>query len=156
MMMRRWFLGFLGSLVIAGATTAACAPAPATAPTPVAAIELLPALPDHVNSFAGPIAVVMLDTIPIAPARAGLTTLGLWDVANRTIWMRQRGIKSRVTLWQVLHHERCHGLLWDAGIEPEPELEERLCDLFATAAVRDQVERAEQLARLMRIVEARR
>lgn len=120
---------------------AACGVGLRSSPTlhPIAPDSLLPPIPAFVQSFLGPVPVERVDSIGV-PTPAGSRVLGVFDVFSRRIYLR-RDLTNPVTAWQILHHERCHVLLWDAGVKSgSAQFDNLLCDVYATAAVRDQLE----------------
>lgn len=88
----------------------------------------LPPVPAFVDAPLGPVAVVVVDSIPTN--QPGYIILGQFSPLDRVIY-RWRRITSRTEQWRVTLHEQCHANAWDRGLRSQDEREEVLCDAWA-------------------------
>ena len=97
----------------------------------------LPPLPKYVHSLLGPIEVQQVKMVDEKDS------LGECNFENGVI--RIKKTLERRQAHHTLAHERSHRILWDAGIhhmldklpKKYAELEEMICDAFATAHVNE-------------------
>lgn len=96
----------------------------------------LPVLPSSVSSPTGPIPVEYVAELKTSD---GETVMGFWDPFRRCIQIRS-GL-PKATAWLTLRHEWIHAVLWHAGAAVPDEIEERVCDVIATAMVAEMLGR---------------
>ena len=95
------------------------------------------ALPDSVVVPAGVVRVQLADSLWV-PNRPDLFVLGRFDALTRTVYINKR-IESPQQRQKTLHHEICHVVFVDAGIQLilsqalDALFIEQICDAFATA-----------------------
>lgn len=97
----------------------------------------LPALPAFAFTALGEVPVLRAEEV--ARKENGVETMGVADWANRTITVRTE--LALESAWHTYFHEQAHFLFWDADIEMPPELEERICNCYATFRVQEMVTR---------------
>lgn len=97
-----------------------------------------PPIPDTIWVAAGPIPVLLSDSLPAGPNQF---PLGQFQTLNRRVLVNV-AIKSTAQRWKTLEHERCHITLRDSGLEflmgqngIDGALFELLCDAFASARI---------------------
>ena len=91
--------------------------------------EGLPPLPSQVPSQLGPIPIVWVDSLT---DEHGRPLAGGYHSMRRTIYLR-RSITSRRMQHYVAHHERCHAVLLDGGLDNiiPSAMVQAICDAFA-------------------------
>ncbi len=87
---------------------------------------VFPPLPRVIQGMSGPITILR----PVRLTKE-LGAHGSWEYLSRRI--RVQGTLERRMAWETLIHEMAHAALWDNGFPIDGELEERLCDLWASS-----------------------
>ena len=120
-------------LLIALLVAACSAPKVASGPKPSADYGVLP---DSLFLPAGVVRVLLVDSI--GTPEPNRMILGRFNALTRTVYISKQ-IESPQQRLKTLHHEVCHIVLIDSGIQNilytvlDPQMIETLCDALATA-----------------------
>ena len=96
----------------------------------------LPSLPQSVSTPLGPVPVERVDALQGEDGKE-CEDLGEVNYLLRVIRVRKK--LALPVAWHTLEHEKVHLALWDAGVQLSHEVEERVCDVIATARVAEMV-----------------
>lgn len=98
----------------------------------------LPPIPATMPSVLGPVPVRRVKGLRNSADEA---CFGIWRADRRTVELEEDA--ALTTVWHTYWHEWTHVALWDAGLHGiDLPLEERICDAFATARVREMLDGA--------------
>lgn len=95
----------------------------------------LPPIPATVPSVVGP---VPLRNVKDLRDKRDNACFGIWRSTERDV--RLEADMALTTAWLTYWHEWSHIVFWDAGIELEKTLEERIANALAAARVREMLD----------------
>lgn len=98
----------------------------------------LPPLPTYVFTALGEVPVTLVESIPDLHGKPS-HDLGYCDYHKRFILIR--GDLNPATMWHTLAHETFHFVIFDSGIRLSHNMEEMLCDAYATHFFQEMVTR---------------
>lgn len=107
---------------------------------PIQHVPTAIAVPDTVYALAGPIPVVLVDSLASTDSTGYV--VGRYSFYVRELYVRRR-ITSPHQRLKIIGHEWCHAVALDSGLHNhlEPAFLELLCDAFGTAWAVEYVQR---------------
>lgn len=94
-----------------------------------------PRLPKTINTMLGPVKILRAKKIDEEDS------MGECDFDLRTVTVKKK--LELLRAWHTLFHEQCHMLLFDSGVhnalDPKSNVEETICDAYATQRVSDMI-----------------